>query len=118
MAYLLTNPLLPVRKKAKLPFHTTSITYALEYGNDTVEIHRDAVAKDQHVLIVDDLLATGGTARATVDLVKEAGGRVCGLSFLIELVDLAGPRPYDYRRVSRQPAEQAQIRSVVVGDVL
>ena len=80
----------PVRKPGKLPAQTISESYELEYGSDSLEMHRDAIESGQRVLIVDDLLATGGTARATVDLVKEAGGRVCGLSFLIELVDLAG----------------------------
>ena len=65
-------------------------TYELEYGSDSLEMHRDAIDKGQHVLIVDDLLATGGTARATVDLVKQIGGVVEGVAFLIELVALNG----------------------------
>jgi len=80
----------PVRKPGKLPSVTVRQTYALEYGTDTLEIHRDAVADGQRVLIVDDLLATGGTARATSDLVKGLGGHVIGLAFLIELVGLNG----------------------------
>jgi adenine phosphoribosyltransferase len=80
----------PVRKLGKLPATTVRASYALEYGTDSLEMHRDAVAPGQRVLIVDDLLATGGTASATVQLVKELGGTVVGLSFLIELEVLNG----------------------------
>ena len=80
----------PVRKPGKLPFTTIKATYALEYGTDSLEMHEDAVRKGQRVLIVDDLLATGGTARATLDLVKRLGGEVHALAFLIELVALNG----------------------------
>ena len=80
----------PVRKPGKLPSTTVSASYALEYGTDTLEMHNDAVGKGQRVLIVDDLLATGGTARATMDLVKRLGGEVQALAFLIELVALSG----------------------------
>jgi adenine phosphoribosyltransferase len=80
----------PVRKVGKLPSKTIRASYALEYGTDSLEMHADGVERGQRVLIVDDLLATGGTARATVDLVKEVGGRVEGLAFLIELVALEG----------------------------
>ena len=80
----------PVRKLGKLPAATIRATYELEYGSDSLEMHRDAIAAGQRVLIVDDLLATGGTARATVDLVREVGGKVEGLAFLIELVELNG----------------------------
>src|SRR2546423_1930159 len=80
----------PVRKVGKLPYKTRRATYALEYGTDSLEIHDDAVAEGQRVLIVDDLLATGGTAKATLDLVKGSGGVVVGLSFLIELIGLDG----------------------------
>ena len=80
----------PVRKPGKLPSTTVRATYDLEYGSDSLEIHDDAVAKGQRVLIVDDLLATGGTARATVDLVKGLGGQIHALAFLIELVALNG----------------------------
>ncbi|MBI3402694.1 MAG: adenine phosphoribosyltransferase [Acidobacteria bacterium] len=80
----------PVRKPGKLPSTTVSASYALEYGTDTLEMHDDAVRKGQRVLIVDDLLATGGTARATMDLVKRLGGEVLALAFLIELVALSG----------------------------
>jgi len=80
----------PVRKMGKLPSKTRRATYALEYGTDSLEIHDDAVTEGQRVLIVDDLLATGGTAKATLDLVKGSGGTVVGLSFLIELIGLDG----------------------------
>ena len=80
----------PVRKPGKLPSACISQSYALEYGTDTLEIHEDAVKPGQRVLIVDDLLATGGTARATTELVKKIGGTVHGLAFLIELVALNG----------------------------
>jgi len=80
----------PVRKVGKLPSKTVRVTYDLEYGSDSLEIHRDAIEPGQRVVIVDDLLATGGTARATVDLVKQLGGHVEGVAFLIELVELNG----------------------------
>jgi adenine phosphoribosyltransferase len=80
----------PVRKPGKLPSACVRTTYDLEYGSDTLEMHEDAVKPGQRVLIVDDLLATGGTARATADMVKRLGGRVHALAFLIELVALNG----------------------------
>jgi adenine phosphoribosyltransferase len=80
----------PVRKPGKLPSKTVRETYALEYGSDALEIHDDAVRAGQRVLIVDDLLATGGTARATADLVRRLGGHVHALAFLIELQALNG----------------------------
>jgi adenine phosphoribosyltransferase len=80
----------PVRKPGKLPSRTLKATYDLEYGTDGLEIHDDAVRRGQRVLIVDDLLATGGTARATCDLVKQLGGEVHALAFLIELAALNG----------------------------
>ncbi len=80
----------PVRKPGKLPSSTIRATYDLEYGSDSLEMHADAVRSGQRTLIVDDLLATGGTARATMDLVKKLGGHVVGLGFLIELVALNG----------------------------
>ncbi len=80
----------PVRKLGKLPAETIRASYALEYGSDSLEMHRDAVSSGQRVVIVDDLLATGGTASATVQLVKQLGGEVVGLAFLIELAELKG----------------------------
>ncbi len=81
---------IPVRKKGKLPFTTLSVTYDLEYGTDTLEIHTDAIVPGDRVLIHDDVLATGGTARAAVELVEKAGGQVVLLSFLMELKALGG----------------------------
>lgn len=80
----------PVRKVGKLPSERIRASYDLEYGTDSLEMHRDAIDRGQRVLIVDDLLATGGTAKATVDLVKQLGGVVEGVAFLIELVGLNG----------------------------
>ncbi|HZP47493.1 MAG TPA: adenine phosphoribosyltransferase [Vicinamibacterales bacterium] len=89
----------PVRKPGKLPSRTVRASYALEYGTDALEMHDDAVKAGQRVLIVDDLLATGGTARATTDLVKKLGGQVQGLAFLIELVGLNGRTKLDGENV-------------------
>jgi adenine phosphoribosyltransferase len=80
----------PVRKVGKLPSECIRATYELEYGTDSLEMHRDAIDEGQRVLVVDDLLATGGTARATVEMVKQVGGVVEGVAFLIELVGLNG----------------------------
>ena len=90
LAYRLRKPLIPVRKAGKLPFETHAETYALEYGSAAVEVHTDAIASGQRVLIVDDLLATGGTLAAATKLVERAGGEVAGLAVLIELTDLKG----------------------------
>jgi adenine phosphoribosyltransferase len=89
----------PVRKAGKLPAKTVRSTYDLEYGTDALEIHEDAIRQGQRVLIVDDLLATGGTARATLELVKRLGGNVRGLAFLIELVALNGRSKLEGERV-------------------
>jgi adenine phosphoribosyltransferase len=89
----------PVRKLGKLPAATVRASYALEYGTDSLEMHRDAIAAGQRVLIVDDLLATGGTANAAVQLVKELGGVVVGIAFLIELVGLNGRSKLDGENV-------------------
>ena len=89
----------PVRKPGKLPSTTMRQSYDLEYGSDALEIHDDAVSKGQRVLIVDDLLATGGTARATCDLVKRLGGEVHALAFLIELTVLGGRAKLQDERV-------------------
>jgi len=90
VAYKLGVGLALVRKKGKLPHKTISTTYDLEYGTDTVEMHKDAIKKGQRVLVVDDLLATGGTAAASAELVKKLGGKIVGIAFIIELVDLKG----------------------------
>jgi adenine phosphoribosyltransferase len=90
MAYAMDVGFIPVRKPKKLPSHRTGVTYDLEYGTDTLEIHTDAIFKGCKVLIVDDLLATGGTAKATTQLVESLGGIVVGLAFVVELTFLAG----------------------------
>ena len=90
VAYQLGAGFIPVRKPKKLPAEKVSISYDLEYGQDTLEMHKDAVGKGHRVLIVDDLLATGGTAKAVVDLVESVGGKVAGLLFVIELDFLNG----------------------------
>jgi len=90
IAYRLDAGFIPVRKPGKLPAETESMTYELEYGKDSLEIHKDAILPGSKVLIVDDLLATGGTAKATKDLVEKSGGEVVGFSFLVELVFLNG----------------------------
>lgn len=90
LAYLLGTGFVPVRKPGKLPAETMSYEYALEYGTDKLEIHKDSITPGQKVLIVDDLLATGGTMYAAAKLVEKLGGEVVGLGFLIELEDLNG----------------------------
>jgi adenine phosphoribosyltransferase len=90
VAYRIGAGFTPVRKPGKLPSKTVRASYDLEYGTDTLEMHNDAIVKGQRVLIVDDLLATGGTARTTTDLVRKLGGEVHALAFLIELVALNG----------------------------
>ena len=81
---------IPIRKKGKLPFKTESVTYDLEYGTDTLEMHMDAVKKGSKVLMVDDLLATGGTMAAACKLIEKTGGQIVAIAFLIELSDLNG----------------------------
>lgn len=90
LAYQLGVGFVPVRKPKKLPAEKVSVSYELEYGQDSLEMHRDAVGEGHNVLIVDDLLATGGTARAVVELVEGVGGKVAGLLFAIELEFLRG----------------------------
>jgi len=90
LAYRLGAGFVPVRKPGKLPAATVKVTYALEYGTDALEIHKDAIQPGQKVLIVDDLLATGGTAAACVKLVGELGGTVAGVGFAVELLFLNG----------------------------
>ena len=103
-AYLLNAGYIPVRKKGKLPFKTLSHTYELEYGTDTLEIHADALDGSSRVLIIDDVLATGGTARATCQLVEKLKAKVAGLSFAVELEFLHGReklRGYDVTALIR-----------------
>jgi len=89
----------PIRKKGKLPFETESITYDLEYGTDTLEVHSDAVEKQAKVLMVDDLLATGGTMASACKLIEKIGGQVAGIVFLIELAALRGREKISYYNV-------------------
>ena len=90
VAYRLNAGFVPVRKPKKLPAETARAEYSLEYGKDSLEVHRDAISEGQRVLIIDDLLATGGTAAAVAQLVESLGGKVAGLGFLIELEFLKG----------------------------
>lgn len=90
LAYKLGKPFVPVRKEGKLPYETKSVKYALEYGQNVVEVHTDAVSKGQRAVILDDLLATGGTMAAGAELVESMGGEVAGLAAVIELIDLDG----------------------------
>jgi adenine phosphoribosyltransferase len=88
----------PIRKRGKLPYQVHSLRYDLEYGTDTVEMHRDALVPGRHVLLVDDLLATGGTMRACCDLVEQTGATIAGCTFLVELSPLEGRKrlaPYE-----------------------
>ena len=90
LAYKLGAGFVPVRKLGKLPAETIEVEYELEYGTATLEIHADAIEKGQRVLIVDDLLATGGTVMGTIELVRRLGGEIAGLSFMVELSGLHG----------------------------
>jgi adenine phosphoribosyltransferase len=90
LAYRLNAGFAPVRKPRKLPAETAKVTYQLEYGSDTLEIHKDAIRPGQRVIIVDDLLATGGTCQATVQLTESLGGNIAGLAFVVELDFLNG----------------------------
>ena len=103
LAYHLGAGFVPVRKPKKLPAERASISYDLEYGQDTLEIHRDAIGNGQRVLIADDLLATGGTAKAVCDLVEGLGGKIEGLVFVVELEFLPG----------RQKLEGYDVRSLI-----
>ncbi|WP_417477596.1 adenine phosphoribosyltransferase [Maricaulis sp.] len=92
VAHQLSVGFVPVRKKGKLPWRTLAEEYALEYGTDTIEIHSDAVREGDRVLLVDDLIATGGTAEASIKLLQRAGATVVGATFIIDLPDLGGAR--------------------------
>ena len=100
VAHQLSTGFIPVRKKGKLPWDTIGQDYELEYGTDRVEIHRDAVGEGETVLIVDDLLATGGTALATLDLLRQAGADIVGCSFVVDLPDLGGRKRLEEPGVS------------------
>lgn len=91
---------IPVRKKGKLPFRTISEDYQLEYGQDTIEVHEDAIRTGERILIVDDLVATGGTADAAVNLIRRAGGEVVGAAFVIDLPELGGRKKLEANKVA------------------
>jgi adenine phosphoribosyltransferase len=91
---------IPVRKQGKLPYRTESYTYDLEYGTDTLEVHVDAIKKGTNVLLVDDLLATGGTMNAACSLIEKVGGTISGISFLIELPGLSGREKLGNHKIS------------------
>ncbi|HEX9758899.1 MAG TPA: adenine phosphoribosyltransferase [Nitrospiria bacterium] len=95
IAYELHAGFVPVRKSGKLPSDIYEAKYNLEYGSDTLTVHRDAIQPGEQVLVVDDLLATGGTISATVELVKQLGGVIVGIAFLIELTELRGRNKLD-----------------------
>jgi adenine phosphoribosyltransferase len=100
LAYRLKAGFVPVRKPRKLPAETEKISYDLEYGTDTLEIHKDAIGNGHRVIIADDLLATGGTAKAVIDLVERLGGTVVGLAFVVELNFLNGRERLNGYKVS------------------
>ena len=95
LAYELGVGFVPIRKKGKLPYKCVDLTYKKEYECDSIEIHQDAIEKGQYVLLIDDLLATGGTAKANIELIEKLGGKVVGLGFLIELGYLDGRKSID-----------------------
>ena len=95
LAYHLNAGFVPVRKPGKLPADIFEVKYNLEYGSNSLAIHRDAISEGESVLILDDLLATGGTAEATVNLIRQLGGEIAGVGFLVELLGLGGRRKLD-----------------------
>lgn len=99
MAYNQNKPFILIRKKGKLPRETVSIDYELEYGTATIEMHKDSIQKGQKVLIVDDLIATGGTTKAMIDLIEQLGGEVVGVVVLMELAGLKGREKLDGYRL-------------------
>lgn len=108
MAYLLKTGFVPVRKPGKLPYESVSYSYDLEYGSDTIEIHKDAITPGMKVVVTDDLLATGGTALAACKLVEQLGGEVVGVRFAIELEGMGGRemlKDYDVQSVMLFPGD-------------
>ena len=101
MAMAMQLPFVPIRKAGKLPYQTTAFSYELEYGKDTLEMHVDSIQSGDKVLLVDDLLATGGTIAACGRLVEQQGGVIAGYSFLIELEFLSGREKLDQRPIQR-----------------
>lgn len=108
VAYALQKPFVPIRKKGKLPFRTVEESYSLEYGTATIEIHSDAIKPGQRVVLIDDLIATGGSAKAAAHLVEKLGGKVVKTLFLIELPALCGRetlKEYDVATVTQFDGE-------------
>ena len=99
LAYKLGIGMIPIRKNGKLPYHTISESYTLEYGEETVEIHEDAIQKGERIVIIDDLMATGGTISAAANLVEKLGGEIFECSFVLELPDLNGREKLGNRKV-------------------
>lgn len=99
IAYNMHKPFVLIRKKGKLPCETVSVDYALEYGTATIEMHKDSIKPGQRVLIVDDLIATGGTTKAMIDLVESLGGKVVGIVVLMELAGLEGRKKIEGYRL-------------------
>jgi len=101
LAYSLKKGFIPIRKKGKLPYKKISVEYELEYGTDILEMHEDAIKKGQRVVIVDDLLATGGTCESNIKLIEKLGGSVAGIMFFVELTELKGIERFkDYNVIS------------------
>jgi adenine phosphoribosyltransferase len=100
LAYALGTGFIPARKAGKLPAPTVKAKYVLEYGADTLEIHEDAIEKGMRVLIIDDVLATGGTAKASAELVEQLGGEIIGFAFLLELASFQGRKKLDGYKIS------------------
>jgi len=100
VAHQLESGFVPVRKKGRLPWTTIGQDYALEYGTDRVEIHTDAILEGEAILVVDDLVATGGTAAAAIDLISQAGGEIVGCSCIVDLPDLGGSRALRERGIA------------------
>ncbi|MDP4092873.1 MAG: adenine phosphoribosyltransferase [Bacillota bacterium] len=102
LAYMMGKGFVPIRKRGKLPYKTLQVEYQLEYGTDILEIHEDAVKPGQKVIIVDDLLATGGTTESNIKLIEKLGGKVAGIVYFIELLDLKGKeklKGYDVKSI-------------------
>ena len=122
LAYVMHKPFVPIRKKGKLPCETVEKTYDLEYGTATIEMHKDAIQKGEKVVLLDDLIATGGTMKAAAELVEELGGEVVKMLFLIELSDLNGRevlKDYDRRkrnkRMDKSPSRYGAHDGVLYG---
>jgi adenine phosphoribosyltransferase len=100
VAYALGRGFVPIRKKGKLPARTIGQEYSLEYGVDTIEIHADAIGKGDRILLIDDLIATGGTAEAAIELIRRSGGDIIAAAFVIDLPDLGGARRVAAKQVA------------------